>query len=150
MRSARTFTEQARRSQIVDAAIAQLAESGYAGTTLAAIAARIGVSKAALLYHFNGKDELLRAVLDAVIADATETMTARLQAEPTARDRLRAYIEANLAYMAEHRQRIFALAALVAGAPPSAAGATPSAGSDFSPHITPNRKLQTARRIGWR
>ena len=124
MRSESTFIELARRSQIIEAAIEQLAEYGYARTTLSAIAGRIGVSKASLLYHFAGKDELLRAVVDAVVADATEEMTRGLQAETSSRGRLRAYIEANLAYIAEHRQRILALAALVTGTPPSADGAT--------------------------
>ena len=55
----KSFIEQARREQIVDAAIDVLYESGFAAASLGAIAERIGVSKGVLSYHFAGKRELL-------------------------------------------------------------------------------------------
>ena len=36
---------------------------GYTGTTLAIISEKVGVSRAALLYHFRSKDELMRAAI---------------------------------------------------------------------------------------
>lgn len=119
----RTFIEQARRRQLVAAAIDQLAESGYAGTSLAAIAARAGLSKAAVLYHFTGgKDELLMEVVTSVLADATAVMAAEIEAQPAIAGKFRAYITSNVRYLAEHRREILAVTAVFNGAPPHADG----------------------------
>jgi AcrR family transcriptional regulator len=110
--SERTFTEQARRRQIVEGAIGALAEGGYGGASLAAIARRIGVSKGVLSYHFAGKEELLEQVVAAVTDDAREHMSARIAAAAPGRARLRAYIESNLEWMAGNRTGIVALLAI--------------------------------------
>lgn len=121
----RTFIEQARRRQLVAAAIEQLCEAGYAGTTLAAVAARAGVSKAALLYHFTGgKEELLSELMDTVLEDATRVMAERIATEPTLPGKLRAYITANVGYLAAHRREILAVTAVFNGSPPNADGST--------------------------
>lgn len=54
------------QASILKAAIASLAELGYAGTTMAGIAARVGVSRAALVYHFDSKNTLMTAVINAI------------------------------------------------------------------------------------
>jgi AcrR family transcriptional regulator len=116
--------EQARRRQLVQAAIGQLAESGYAGTSLAAVAARAGLSKPAVLYHFDGgKDELLREVVTTVLAEAAVVMTAAVGAEPTWGGKLRAYIVSNVGFLASHRDEILALIAVFHGASPGQDGA---------------------------
>jgi AcrR family transcriptional regulator len=121
----RTFIELARRQQLIEAATEQLAESGYAGTSLASIAARAGISKAAVLYHFaGGKDELLSAVVAAVEADATAVMTQAIVAETTMAGRLAAYITANVGYLAAHRREVLALLAVVNGAGPRPDGSS--------------------------
>ncbi|UGQ11806.1 TetR/AcrR family transcriptional regulator [Yinghuangia sp. ASG 101] len=51
------------RAQIVSAAAKVFAERGYAGGSLRQIAAEVGVSAAALVQHFGGKEGLLDAVL---------------------------------------------------------------------------------------
>lgn len=56
-------TTPARRAEIVDAALASFAAHGYERASLRDIAARAGVTHAALLRHFSGKDELLLAAL---------------------------------------------------------------------------------------
>ncbi|WP_447648139.1 TetR/AcrR family transcriptional regulator [Microbacterium forte] len=53
----------ARRAEIVDAALASFAEHGYERASLRDIAGRAGLTHAALLRHFSGKDELLPAAL---------------------------------------------------------------------------------------
>lgn len=53
----------ARRAQIVRAALASFAQHGYERASLRDISARAGVTHAALLRHFSGKDELLLAAL---------------------------------------------------------------------------------------
>ncbi|MDL5155389.1 TetR/AcrR family transcriptional regulator [Actinomycetospora termitidis] len=49
------------RVRILDAAVACLVESGYAGTTTLTIQARAGVSRGRLLHHFPSKENLLVA-----------------------------------------------------------------------------------------
>jgi len=121
----RTFIEQARREQLVTATIDQLAEAGYAGTTLAAVAARAGVSKAAVLYHFTGgKDELVGEVVSAVTGGATAAMTAQIAAEPTVPGKLRAYITSNVGFLAAHRHEILALLAIFNGSGPRPDGSS--------------------------
>lgn len=52
------------RDRLIAAATSEFAESGYAGATLDAIAARAAVTKGGLYFHFAGKEELFFAVLD--------------------------------------------------------------------------------------
>ncbi|WP_159941822.1 MULTISPECIES: TetR/AcrR family transcriptional regulator [unclassified Nocardiopsis] len=53
----------ARREQIVSAALAEFAENGFRGSSLAAVAERVGLSQQGLLHHFPSKEALLVAVL---------------------------------------------------------------------------------------
>jgi TetR/AcrR family transcriptional regulator, fatty acid metabolism regulator protein len=105
----RTFTETARRAQIVAAAVDTLAELGYAQTSLARIAERIGVSKGVISYHFASKEELLQAVFADVLARAGAYVRPRVEAESTARGMLRAMIESNVDFMGEYRRDMVAL-----------------------------------------
>ena len=50
------------RQRILDVAAELFAEQGYDGTSLREIAERIGVTKAALYYHFQSKDQILQAL----------------------------------------------------------------------------------------
>ncbi|MEM9563042.1 MAG: TetR/AcrR family transcriptional regulator [Actinomycetota bacterium] len=85
-----------RRSLIIAACEEQLAETGLAGTTLASVGDRVGLSKAALYYYVDGRDELLALVLDdalrAIRADAAAAVTA--DASPV--DELRAFANAHV------------------------------------------------------
>lgn len=49
--------------RFVDAALDLFVEHGYSGTSLQMIGDRLGVSKAAVTYHFRSKEELLAAVV---------------------------------------------------------------------------------------
>lgn len=55
------------RARILDTARDLYAEQGYAGTSMAALAGRLGISKAALYHHFASKTE----ILDALLAEPT-------------------------------------------------------------------------------
>jgi len=61
------------QAKSIEAAIASLAEHGYAGTTMSGIAHRVGVSRAALIYHFQSKNALMAAVINAIY-DELETL----------------------------------------------------------------------------
>src|SRR5215472_1817236 len=103
-----TFTEAARRAQIVTAAIDTIAEIGYGQASLARIAERGGTSKGVVTYHFAGKDELIREVVAEVLAKGEAYMVPRVLAESSGRGMLRAYIESNLGFMREHRNHLVA------------------------------------------
>src|SRR5579872_7084131 len=64
------------RSRILDAALDVFSEHGFEGSTLQQIADRLGVTKAALYYHFRSKDD----ILGALIAPANAGLEALLDA----------------------------------------------------------------------
>ena len=72
-REARTS---ARREAIVEAALALFATHGYRGTSIEAVAEKVGISDAGVLYHFNSKADLLLAVLAHHDARWAEMVTA--------------------------------------------------------------------------
>jgi TetR/AcrR family transcriptional regulator, fatty acid metabolism regulator protein len=104
-----TFTEAARRAQIITAAIDTIAEIGYGQASLARIAERAGASKGVISYHFAGKDDLIREVVAEVLAKGEAYMIPRILAESSGAGMLRAYIESNLAFMREHRNHVVAI-----------------------------------------
>jgi TetR/AcrR family transcriptional regulator, fatty acid metabolism regulator protein len=102
----RSFIEEARRRQIVDAAIETIAEVGFSGASLNVVARRAGVSKGIISYHFGSKQALLeQIVIDVYTAGATE-MIPRIQEQPSAPEQLRTYVVANLDYIANNRRAI--------------------------------------------
>jgi AcrR family transcriptional regulator len=105
----RTFTETARRSQIVAAAIDTIAELGYGQASLARIAETAGTSKGVIIYHFGGKDELIRELVAELVAQGVAYMEPRIDAEPDGAGKLRAYIESNLAFMQANRNHVVAI-----------------------------------------
>jgi AcrR family transcriptional regulator len=56
-------TAEVTRRRILDAAHTLLAERGYAGTSMRDIAEHLGMTSAALYYHFPAKEELLSALV---------------------------------------------------------------------------------------
>ena len=61
---------------LVDAALEQFSEKGYAATSLDAIVAEAAVTKGALYHHFTGKQALFEAVFERVEADAAQEIAA--------------------------------------------------------------------------
>ena len=104
-----SFIEEARRRQIIEATIEAVAEEGYAGASLAKLAARAKISKSIISYHFSGKDELLENTVHAIYVDIWNSIRPRLLAEKTARDQLRAYIESEFAYLEAHRSQLLTI-----------------------------------------
>jgi AcrR family transcriptional regulator len=105
----RTFTEEARRAQIITCAIEVLAELGYAQTSFARIAERAGISKSVISYHFAGKDELLEQVVQSVYANALDYMAPRIRAEQSAAATLASYLRSNLEFIRDHPEDMAAL-----------------------------------------
>lgn len=104
-----SFLQAARRAQIVGCAIDVLAEEGYAMATLARIAARAGVSKSVVVYHFGGKDQVFEQAVVEIMKTATEVVRPQVEAEPTATGRLRACLRARVGFLKTHRHHMLAL-----------------------------------------
>ncbi len=58
-----------RRQRILDAARRAFAASGYAGTSLADVATALGLTKAAVLHHFENKESLYVHVVSDLVRD---------------------------------------------------------------------------------
>lgn len=111
--SGRSFIEEARRRQILDGAAAVVAGDGLARASLVRIGQQIGVSKGGILYHFPDKPSLVLAlVFDIYRRGAGAIATAVDAAGDDARERLAAYLRANLAFTATHRTEAAALVEL--------------------------------------
>lgn len=67
--STRTASE--TRAKILDIARELFAIQGYAGTSIADIATRLGATKGALYYHFKSKDQ----ILDALVAEPAAALS---------------------------------------------------------------------------
>lgn len=105
-----TFTNVARRAQIVESAIATIAELGYARASFAQIASRAGLSSTRLIsYHFAEKDDLIRAVLDTVVTRFTDAVAPRVAAETDPAAKLRTALQANVDFMRGHRAEVVTL-----------------------------------------
>jgi AcrR family transcriptional regulator len=91
---------------VLDAALDLFSEHGFDGTTIQQIADRLGVTKAALYYHFESpKDEILAAL----VAPATEGLDSLLdafEARPRTPGQRRRFAEAYIDLLLGQRQLI--------------------------------------------
>lgn len=96
-----TFTEQARREQLLSVTVDQVAARGIAGASLSRIAEAAGITKAAVLYHFTSKDALIAAAHAHVLESLVTAVGAAVDAADTA-DRPIAYVRAMIAHLGDH------------------------------------------------
>lgn len=74
------------RERIQDVALERFTTKGYDQTSLREIAEDLGVTKAALYYHFKSKEEILESLL-AEAASAIDALVGWMRAEPSTRER---------------------------------------------------------------
>jgi TetR/AcrR family transcriptional regulator, fatty acid metabolism regulator protein len=135
-----TFTERARRDQIVAAATHVIADAGYGRASVARIAEHIGIAKSVVLYHFKTKDEIVAAVVLAVFGAAAAQMIPAMAAASAPSERLAAYIRSNVMFIAENRVAATAMVEILTGYRSrdglrfdQAAAATPTADAGWAP-----------------
>jgi AcrR family transcriptional regulator len=75
------------RTRALAAATHLFAERGFDGTTIQLIADEVGVSKPAVLHHFPSKEDLRRAVLDAILQHWRDVLPRLLLAATASHDR---------------------------------------------------------------
>ena len=113
-----TFTEKARRAQLIEITRDLIAERGYGGTSLQRIAEAAGISKPAVLYYFSSKADVIAATYQTVLAALTADMAAAVD-EVGAAEAPAAYIRSMIRHLKEHPQHLRVLAeAAEHGGPP--------------------------------
>lgn len=108
-RSKPSFIEEARRRQIVEAAITAIAETGYINASLAEIAKHADISKGVISYHFDGKDELIDETVSTIWSNLSDYLQEHLKDGATHHERLRIYVESSFKYMQANRVQFVAL-----------------------------------------
>lgn len=101
-----TFTERARRQQIIECTIDLISTRGYPSTSLSAIAEEAGISKAAVLYHFSSKDNLTQATLTSVLDQFTAYVEGQVAQEGDPCAALVAYVRAMISYQKANRRHV--------------------------------------------
>lgn len=95
-RKTRTQSRDARRTQLIEATIATIAERGYSRTTLTDVSRRAGLSHGLVLFYFETKDRLLAETLDFLSEEYRSNWQAALAAAgPEPEQRLAALIQAD-------------------------------------------------------
>ena len=108
-----SFIQEARREQIIQAAIETLGEIGYVKASLSKIAKKAGISTALISYHFRDKEDLMYHVLMKLMGDLSAYVLERVHKKTTPLDQLHAFIEASLAYQGTHQQKNVALIEII-------------------------------------
>lgn len=106
-----SLTEQARRAQIIAAAIETIGEVGYARASFAQIATRAGLSSTGLIsYHFASKKDLDWEIVKEIFGRITRHMSEAMAGVPDPQAALVVYIEGLIGFM---KTDPFALRAMV-------------------------------------
>jgi AcrR family transcriptional regulator len=90
-----------RRALILESAREAFAEGGYHSTSLDAIAARAGVSKALLYEHFDSKRDLHAAMLELHVNELLDRINGALVDAEPGEQRMRAGLEAFFSFLEE-------------------------------------------------
>jgi AcrR family transcriptional regulator len=92
----------AKKQEIIEIAARLFDELGYERTSMSAIAAQVGGSKATLYGYFSSKEDLLRAVLEQDVDQEAERLMHEFLAEKDLRSGL---IRLGIAYLGGHAAR---------------------------------------------
>ncbi len=107
--------------RILDAARAEFAAVGFAQAKLADIAARAGITRPSLLYHFATKEELYPRAVERCFASLADALSPTISQPAPSVDRLRATLDRYLEFVeAEPDVARIVLRELVDGAGPGA------------------------------
>ncbi|MDN8592872.1 TetR family transcriptional regulator [Chryseobacterium mucoviscidosis] len=113
MKNKQYLIADARREQIIHAAIEVLTEIGYFSTSLSKIAKRANTSTGLISYHFSGKEDLMNNTLLYLVEQEKAFMIERVEKKSSNLEKLMAYIEAGITYRAIKRGNTTALLEIV-------------------------------------
>ncbi|MFD9125459.1 TetR/AcrR family transcriptional regulator [Kitasatospora sp. NPDC059571] len=83
----------AQRAAVLQAAVALLAERGYAGCSMAAVAERAGIATGSMYRHFSGKSELAVELFRTVVTREVAAVTEAVASESTPQRRVAVVVE---------------------------------------------------------
>lgn len=99
-----------KRNEIIGIAAELFDALGYERTTMSAIAAALGGSKATLYSYFQSKEDLLRAILDREVNEEADRLMQELLSEKDLRSGL---IRLGIAYLTGHSSRTASIRTVV-------------------------------------
>src|SRR5690625_4782387 len=105
MTMAKTTSRATSRDRLVDAAVEAFAERGFHATTTRDIAARAGMSPAALYVHHASKEDVLYEVSRIGHAGTLDVVRDAVEAEDSPVDKLAAYVRSFTLWHAENHTR---------------------------------------------
>lgn len=92
------------RRRILQSALRQFADAGYAATSVADIAAAAGVTKPALYYHFGSKAGLYQSIVDFAHDERYRLMQEAVTSGKTVREKLVAVLAVLFAFLGRNRE----------------------------------------------
>lgn len=102
----RRLPPQLRMPQIIEAALAEFAERGYAGARMAAVAQRAGIAKGLIYHYFHSKEALFKATVRACTQPVLTEAERRIAERPgSVRALLASLVEVAYARVAEEGAR---------------------------------------------
>jgi AcrR family transcriptional regulator len=106
MKTKQQIVTEFRRTEIVDAARAVFAHSGYTLATMDEIAKEAGIAKGTIYLYFRSKTEVYKAVLDHDMESLKKSTLERIEAASTLREKIEVFVLARLEN-AEARKELF-------------------------------------------
>lgn len=101
-RAGRPPTMAAPRERILEEAARLFARCGYESSSVADLAAAIGVSKAAIYHYYTTKQDIYDAIILDVLAGLTAAVSHAVAQATTAPERLRQFMAAHARYFESH------------------------------------------------
>lgn len=101
----------AQRAAVLQAAVALLAERGYAGCSMAAVAERAGIATGSMYRHFAGKADLAVELFRTVVTGEVGAVTEAVAREHTPQRRVAAVVETFATRALKSPRRAYALLA---------------------------------------
>jgi AcrR family transcriptional regulator len=92
--------EPGTRTRIQQIALELFTENGYEATSLREIAERLGVTKAALYYHFKSKDEIIQSLIEDQVAEIAK-LIAWAESQPRSQETRREFLRRYSALLVE-------------------------------------------------
>lgn len=107
------LSEAQRRSQIMLAAVHEVADRGYQSASLTRIAQRAGVAKGLVWHYFSGKDELMAETAAWVMRAISERVIAELDLDQPVPEIIRATLQQIAGQLQSHRDELVGLSLIV-------------------------------------
>lgn len=134
------------RARILDSARRLFLERGYASTSLADIAADVGLTKTAVAYHFHPKEQLLTELVSPFFADMAAQVAPMPNRTPEER---RAVLRRAVAVLVQHRHVIGILASDTALLPLTSPTGSARPSGVFVQRLLPERPTERDQVRAW-